>query len=980
MKDSLPLLSTDRPRKRQRPWKTLVGGTALFAVCCFFLSRQLPTVNIRTSSLVVETNKVTIQQDDRVVMPGISAASMDYGLHHCRRIHDQAHAHTNTTRRRHRNPRAGKSQATLITNAQLWVGDQFIQGDLLVENGLIQKVGTNLAAKDAKVVDAQGRIVTPGIVDMHSHMGVYSLPALQGNSDGNEMVQPTTPFVRVHDAIDPTDPGIKIITSGGITTSLILPGSGNLMGGEAAVVKHRPVPTLSVYDMLVSAGLEKEDQEVAHRYMKMACGENPKNFYGPMVKMPMTRLGEGYLFREQFAEASSLLRSQDDWCDAAEHLKQEGGRLATPFPEKLALESLVALLRGQVKLNVHCYLPQDLEAMVDHSLEFGFEIAAFHHALSAWQVPEIIKRAKSNITIATFGDMWGYKREAWFTNVQAPNILTEAGIPVAFKSDHPVMNARDLVHEAQKAYHYGFDEHLALSALTSVPANALGLGHRIGSLKEGYDADLVIWERHPLRLGARPKQVMIDGDWMDFTKPWSKGSDDLVDKEYLMTERDAVPPVGDVTLPPRPNLTMRLEDHGTGNPVKMQDACGKDSHSFVLRNIGRLVMGPDQTYQGSQQDQLYLIVQNGTVVCAGHDCDRKQFEWPAGGPVFDVQGGVILPGLVSSGVPMGMMEIQAEPTTQDGLTNHDVNDAQLYKTIAKGVDGIKMHGLHMVKAFQGGVTSTISQPLMGAEPLAGVSVAVRTGVKNTVLDSEDAIIKEEAALQFTINHGLPGPTISQQIASIRRLLLESVGKDEDKNVFARATRGELPVVIQVDNKDEIAAVIRLKQTLIKEGHDKAQLIVLGGAEAYLVAGHLAHWKIPVLLMPARCHPILWPQRQCLPGHPFTKETGLDVLLRYKVTVGLASTDVDNGDARNLIWEAGWNLAHNDQFSFEEAVGLVTWNIGSMFGLKDVGRLSVGGPADFVMYDGNPFEFGTRAMMVNGGAHEGPLCAKDMAIF
>lgn len=145
-------------------------------------------------------------------------------------------------------------------------------------------------------------------------------------------------------------------------------------------------------------------------------------------------MGEGYLFRKRFDQARNLLRAQDDWCDAAERLdqQQESTRLSDRFPEILEVESLVALLRGDVKLNVHCYLPQDLEAMVHHSLEYDFKIAAFHHALAAWQVPEIIKRAKSNITVATFAgknwslydsdspgthffsfflwlDMWGYK-------------------------------------------------------------------------------------------------------------------------------------------------------------------------------------------------------------------------------------------------------------------------------------------------------------------------------------------------------------------------------------------------------------------------------------------------------------------------------------------------------------------------------------------------------------------------------------------
>lgn len=170
------------------------------------------------------------------------------------------------------------------------------------------------------------------------------------------------------------------------------------------------------------------------------------------------------MFRRKFEEAQKLKRKQEDWCDAAQRVnrtskKEETVRLSESYPEDLSLESLVALLRHQVNLNVHCYLPQDFEAMVHHSIEFDFEIAAFHHALSAWQVPEIIKRARTNITIATFADMWGYKviyfflpflsyscnsffqAEALNQNVHAPSILDQAGIPVAFKSDHPVMNS-----------------------------------------------------------------------------------------------------------------------------------------------------------------------------------------------------------------------------------------------------------------------------------------------------------------------------------------------------------------------------------------------------------------------------------------------------------------------------------------------------------------------------------------------------------
>lgn len=243
-----------------------------------------------------------------------------------------------------------------------------------------------------------------------------------------------------------------------------------------------------------------------------------------------------------------------------------------------------------------------------------------------------------------------------------------------------------------------------------------------------------------------------------------------------------------------------------------------------------------------------------------------------------------------------------------------------------------------------------------------------------MLDSTATIINQEAALHFTINHGSK-LTVSQQIAGIRELLLRHADKNDESNVFARAAQGKLPVVVETNDKDEIASIIQMKQQVL----NKVQFIILGGAESHLVAKHLARNRIPVILMPARCYASTWQSRLCLYGPPLTPETVLDVLVRHGVTVGLASTEFENGDARNLIWEAGWNLAHNAHLSEEEAIGLVTWNVAEMFGLdrpenpSPAGVLRQGRKADFVAYNGNPFEFGTSVLMVYGGGHSGPIC-------
>jgi hypothetical protein len=248
------------------------------------------------------------------------------------------------------------------------------------------------------------------------------------------------------------------------------------------------------------------------------------------------------------------------------------------------------------------------------------------------------------------------------------------------------------------------------------------------------------------------------------------------------------------------------------------------------------------------------------------------------------------------------------------------------------------------------------------------------------LDTNDTIIEDEAALHFVIDHD-GQTTISQQVSGIRKLLIANANEDPKSNVFSKAMYGQLPVVVQVDDKDEIASIIQMKRQLKTDFGYSVRFIILGGAEAHLVAIHLQQSSIPVILMPARCYPSSWSQRLCLPGHPYTKDTVLDVLLKHGVLVGIGSTDVDNGDARNLIWEAGWNLAHNADLTSEQAVGLVTWNIADMFGLGEhVGRIKLGQNADFVAYNGDPFEFGTRVLMVSGGAHDGPLCVNDGDVF
>lgn len=295
---------------------------------------------------------------------------------------------------------------TLIQNATIWIGEpvkgtsdadaragrgwEWTKGDIYLEHGLIKKVERDIRLdslpKNTNLFNAEGRLLTTGIIDMHSHAGVGSLPSLRGSSDINEFSDNVTPYVRSIDGLYVLDPQIQVIKSGGVTTSLILPGSSNNIAGEAYVIK------LAVGDKdgrkEVSANDMLADPERNWRYMKMACGENPKDNSGINSKSRYaSRLGESFAFRHAFEEARALVQKQDDWCNKADSVGV--GNMDEYLPQELKWEALGAAMRGQVHINIHCYTVPDLEAMVDHSNEFKFPVRTFHHAHQTFLVPEV---------------------------------------------------------------------------------------------------------------------------------------------------------------------------------------------------------------------------------------------------------------------------------------------------------------------------------------------------------------------------------------------------------------------------------------------------------------------------------------------------------------------------------------------------------------------------------------------------------------
>src|SRR5467141_1289145 len=400
-----------------------------------------------------------------------------------------------STYQRHPNLPVLIRNATIMTAA----GQEIQGGSILFKDGRIVSVGTSVQApSDAVVVDGTGKWVTPGVIDTHSHIGVYAAPGTFAESDGNEATRPVTAEVWAEHSFWPQDPQIPLAIAGGVTTIQALPGSANLIGGRSAVLKL--VPARSVQELKFPG---------AHYGSKMACGENPKRVYGQ--RGPSTRMGNMAGYRAAFIQAEQCRQRWDKW-----NKDHQGDA-----PQRdLRLESLAEVLRGNIFVQNHCYRADEMVQMLDLAHEFGFKIRSFHHAVEAYKIADVLAREGTAVSI--WSDWWGFKEEAMDGIYENAALVQQAGGRVVIHSDDPGGIQR-LNQEAAKAMYHGrragipITRDQAVRWFTANPAWALGLDSLVGTLEPGKMADVVLWSADPLSVYARAVQVYNDG-WLVYDK------------------------------------------------------------------------------------------------------------------------------------------------------------------------------------------------------------------------------------------------------------------------------------------------------------------------------------------------------------------------------------------------------------------------------------------------------------------------------
>ncbi|EHK48366.1 carbohydrate esterase family 9 protein [Trichoderma atroviride IMI 206040] len=853
----------------------------------------------------------------------------------------------------------GQAGVVILKNATLFDGEAFIPYavDIVFSKGIIEAI--HKTADNLKVVsnddvveyNVQGRHVTPGLVDMHSHHFLMTWPAAEMTDDTNEVNPDTkafTPSVRAIDALKAYDEAATLILSGGVTSSLLIPGSANLIAGEGVPVKNslysgehsEPV----VEDILLERGIPADERR---RYMKFAFGENPKRTYG------YTRLGNAWHLREHLQKAKELKEKQDDYCSAVleAHSWRESRKAGFvhhhgKFPFQLDLESTVAILRGRVIVQNHNYEPEDLETMLRISHEFGYRVSGFHHATEAWKVPNLLKEQGDNVTVAIFAEFSLYKSEAYSPSLYAGHILDKNGIPVAYKSDHAIglTNAKYLASQAAIGHAFKLPEEKALQSITSVPAKAIDLDFRVGYCRPGFDADIVVWDSHPLSIGATPLQVFIDG---------RAQLDESQVKESMDTSFTAAR-AEDSNVSFEPQMRYEVSDAQREQTCSQAYEAGQ---SFVIDGIQKAFVDnyPELAASAAQADNepLKLVVEDGEISCFGAaaSCTEAENKFKTNGNKvlhLSLQNGHVLPGLTAVTRALGMTEIATDESTGDGqASSQKIGDPE---SLVYAKYGLWLDGKEFARARLGGVTRAISLPTADASGFVqGVSVEFLTSGKKSLTNG--AIVRGDVALHLALGDITKQSegTVSSGVQHLRKMLEDGKGK-HNGTMYGRVAAGELPLVVHCNNKYDMSQLI-----LIKKDFPDTNLVILGGKEAPYVADDLAAANISVILSENRAAPDVFRDSDAVVGPPLTRSVA-SYLKEAGVTFALAIFETAMpADYRihDLGPEAGW-AAKYAHISQEDSVRLVTSNVESILGL-DKSR-------DLVVFEGNPLSYGASVVL------------------
>jgi imidazolonepropionase-like amidohydrolase len=855
---------------------------------------------------------------------------------------------------------------TLIRGATVWTaaGQVLERTDVLLRDGRIAEVGRGLAAPaGARVVDGRGKHLTPGLIDPHSHLGVYPVPGVVGNRDGNEVAKPLSPQALALDGIWPQDPGISLALAAGVTTVHVIPGSANLVGGEGVVIKL--IPGRSVAELQFPG---------AGRTLKMACGENPKRVYGKKGG-PFTRMGNLARVRAAFYKAREYRRAWERYGAAIAQWKRRvervcrgqgnagwhGGRgeglLPPPAPARdPALETLAGVLDGRVRVHCHCYRADEMQRMLELGRQFGFTIRAFHHATEAYKVRDLLRRDGTGVV--TWVNWWGFKAEALDAIPEAAGLLAEAGVLTSLHSDSPRVLQR-FNQEGALAYFRARDLGLkvspdfAIRLVTLNPARLLGIDRQTGSIERGKMADLTLWDRSPLSVYARAEKVFVDGRLVHDRLARERRPSDF--------ELSWVPRPG--PLGPLPERQPTLPA-GWSVPAPLLEKPPLAASKQVTAFVGAEV----HTMAGPPLPRGTVIVRGGRVAAVGQDLPA-----PPGARVIDGKGMVLTPGLVAAESALGLVEISLEKATVDNIPSGkklpvvraDLRTWEALNPASPTIPVTRLEGFTtaVVRAFGGLVSGQAAAfDLAGQRPgemrlAAPVAVHANLGQAGAAATGGSRAL---ALMQLRRALGDARRLKQARAAVERRRYRELAAPVPELAALIPVIERRVPLVVTVHRAADILAALRLAR------EQQIRLVLSGGAEGWRVADAIARARVPVLVEVDRNLPASFDAL----GGRFDNAARL---YRAGVVVALSAAG-EAHNARFLRQEAGIAVAFG--LPHEAALAALTSVPAAVFGLPDRGRIVSGARANLVLWSGDPLELSSRPRQVFIGGEARPLTSRQ----
>jgi imidazolonepropionase-like amidohydrolase len=801
-------------------------------------------------------------------------------------------------------------------------GKPIDNGVLVIQQGKIVAVGgpdTQVPA-GAVVVDVSGKTIIPGLVDTHSHIGIWPRPHVSANQDGNEGSGAVQSSLRAIDSIQPDDPGIRMAVAGGVTTANIMPGSGNVIGGQTVYVKLRgnTIEAMRLTPGSVVGGL------------KMANGENPKRFNFERGKMPpATRMKLAALQREEFVKAREY---QKKWTAYREKAKTDTN--ATPPDKDIALEPLVEVLERKRTVHFHSHRADDLMTALRLAEEFNFEIVLQHCTEGYRIVDELVKR-KTPVSL-TLVDSPGGKPEVAGLLEENAAVLDKAGVKVAINTDDMITESRFFLRTGAIAVRGGMSEDAALRALTINGAQMLHLDDRLGSLEKGKDADFVVLSGDPFSVYTQVLETYIDGvlrfdrsrqrDWT-----YQAGGFALSDEKRLPKMPPAEKPLPAAFHPPEPPKDKKFE----GSPKEYY-----------------IVAGRIHTVANGTITDAFIHVKDGKIAQVGKVSDPGSNP-PPNVPILTAA--VVTPGLIDAHTSVGLSGAFNLTADQDQDEASEPNQADL-----RALDGFNPNEPLLEYLRQQGVTT------IHAVPGRNNVIAGQTGIFRTSgLTAEKMTIRFPAGILVNLGE-VPKSTYPNKLPTTRmgtaslvrnaftqaqnQLRKRAAAKGDDKapppngklDALGLALEGKVPVIFAAHRADDMDTALRLA----KEFDLKARLDL--ATEGYLMADVLAEAKVPVVV-----HPTM--QRGVSIETYNTSMCNAMVLADKKVPLAIG-TGFEGYVPKTRVVRQEAAMAMVNGLGRDRALAAITLDAAKILGIDDTrGSIEAGKVADLVLYDGDPFE-------------------------